>query len=118
MMDPNIDESTLNKAIGEIEKIDSYIEKNGFNNNEIEHKECEFNDELDKICTKLKNYDSELYRLLYEINDNDSAVYDYISETKNEILEQKNIRKYKIKEYFALFNDDSYIIELLTNLDK
>ncbi len=73
------------------------------------------NDNLKIYAERLKEYDSELFRVIYEISDSLESVYDYIQDVKNEILENKIARTFKTNEFICLFCDD---YDIMINLIK
>jgi hypothetical protein len=69
--------------------------------------------ELQIIAKRLKDFDSELYRLVYEISNSLESVYDYIQDVRNEILEKKIARTFKANEFICLFCDDYNLMIIL-----
>lgn len=71
------------------------------------------NDDIKNIANRLKEFNPELYRLLYEISNSEKSVYDYILDVRDEILENNIARTFKTNEFICLFCDDYNIMILL-----
>jgi hypothetical protein len=111
MIDPKIQEDDYESALQEIENIQKMIKDGYFENNENRQiLSFKNNDYLNDIAERLKEHDSNLYELLYNINDNKTFIYNYILEAKYEILRGKSIKIFKTNEYIVMFCNDYEIM--------
>jgi hypothetical protein len=65
---------------------------------------------LQIIAERLKEHNPELFRVCYEITNSIDSVYDYILDSKTEILNEEIARVFKTNEFIFLFRDDYEIM--------